>query len=84
MTGQIAFDQMVTETTTTRVKFLNHIAQEDYELWQKDVIWDCLHGLRYGQSFCNRFSISDNLLYYTTWPSDQIDAYIKKHYLANN
>lgn len=82
MTGQNAFNQLVTETTATRVTFYNHIPQEDYDIWQKDVIWDCLHGLRYGQSFCNRFGISDNLLYYTTWPSDQIDGYIKKHYLA--
>jgi hypothetical protein len=29
------------------------ITEDDFELWQKDVIWDCLHGLRYGQSFCN-------------------------------
>lgn len=81
MTGQNAFDHMVTETIKTRVAFEKHISQEDYELWQKDVIWDCLHGLRYGQSFCNRFCVSDNLLYYTTWPSDQIDDYIKKFYL---
>jgi hypothetical protein len=84
MTGQHAFDQMVAETTTTRVTFLNHIALEDYELWTKDVIWDCLHGIRYGQSFCNRFGITDNLLYYTTWPVEQIDNYIKKHYIARS
>ena len=84
MTGHNAFDQMVTATTTTRVAFRNHVSQEDYELWQKDVIWDCLHGLRYGQSFCNRFGISDNLLYYTTWPADQIDAYIQREYVARS
>jgi hypothetical protein len=81
MIGHNAFDQMVAETTKTRVAFEKNIPLEDYELWQKDVIWDCLHGLRYGQSFCNRFSVSDNLLYYITWPSDQIDNYIKKNYL---
>lgn len=82
MTGQNAFDQMVTATTTTRVTFKNHIPLEDYELWLKDVIWDCLHGIRYGQSFCNRFGISDNLLYYTTWPHDQVDSYIRGQYIA--
>jgi len=60
------------------------ISWEDYEIWQKDVIWDCLHGLRYGQSFCNRFKITDNLLYYNTWPAEQMDEYIKKHYVENN
>ena len=58
------------------------ISPEDFEIWQKDVIWDALHGIRYGQSFCNRFGISDNLLYYTGWPIDQIDAYIKRTYIA--
>ena len=57
---------------------------EDYDLWLKDVIWDCLHGIRYGQSFCNRFGITDNLLYYTTWPTEQIDEYIKKTYIARS
>ena len=60
----------------------NLITLEEFELWQKDVIWDCLHGLRYGQSFCNRFSISDNLLYYNTWSNDQTDDYIKRNYIA--
>lgn len=57
------------------------IPQEDFELWQKDYTWDGLHGIRYGQSFCNRFGITDNLLYYNTWPPEQIDDYIKKHYI---
>jgi hypothetical protein len=57
------------------------ISQDDFELWQKDVIWDALHGIRYGQSFCNRFNITDNLLYYTTWPVEQLDNYIEKNYV---
>jgi tagatose-1,6-bisphosphate aldolase non-catalytic subunit AgaZ/GatZ len=65
-----------------QAKQVPKILQEDFELWQKDYTWDALHGLRYGQSFCNRFSISDNLLYYTGWPIDQIDAYIKRTYIA--
>jgi hypothetical protein len=60
------------------------ISQDDFELWQKDVIWDALHGIRYGQSFCNRFGITDNLLYYTTWPPEQLDDYIRKHYVARS
>jgi hypothetical protein len=58
------------------------IPQEDFELWQKDFMWDALHGLRYGQSFCNRFGISDNLLYYSTWPPEQMEDYIKRNYIA--
>ena len=84
MTGHHAFDQMVTEVTADSEHSQTRIPQEDFELWQKDVVWDALHGIRYGQSFCNRFGITDNLLYYTTWPCEQIDEYIKKNYVNNN
>ena len=80
MTRQTAFEQFVAfadKNGTPR----EPISQEDFELWQKDVIWDALYGLRYGQSFCNRFNISDNLLYYNTWPPEQMDDYIRKNYI---
>jgi hypothetical protein len=83
MTRQTAFEQFVAfadKNDTTR----EPISQEDFELWQKDVIWDALYGLRYGQSFCNRFNISDNLLYYNTWPPEQMDDYIKKNYIERS
>lgn len=83
MTGQKAFEQMVAfsdRDTDTRKK----ISQDDFEIWEQDVIWDCLHGIRYGQSFCNRFNISDNLLYYTTWPPTQLKDYIQKHYVESS
>jgi hypothetical protein len=80
MTGHNAFDQIVAFADQTGEP-RSLISQDDYELWLKDVIWDALHGQRYGQSFCNRFDISDNLLYYTTWPPEQLDEYIKKHYV---
>jgi hypothetical protein len=81
MAGHHAFDQMVAFADQNN-KVHEPISQEDFEVWQKDFLWDALHGLRYGQSFCNRFGISDNLLYYTTWPADQIDEYLKRTYVA--
>jgi len=83
MIGHNAFEQMATsfaDNVTDRANL--SISQEDFDVWQKDVIWDALHGIRYGQSFCNRFGITDNLLYYNTWPPEQMDEYIKKHYIA--
>ena len=82
MTGHDAFDQMAAFADNVIDRANLSISQEDFELWQKDVIWDALHGLRYGQSFCNRFGITDNLLYYTTWPTEQLDEYIKRTYIA--
>ena len=84
MTGHDAFEQMAAFADNVIDRANLSISQEDFDLWQKDVIWDALHGVRYGQSFCNRFNISDNLLYYNTWPPEQMDEYIKKHYVKNN
>ena len=57
------------------------ISQEQFELWQKDFMWEALHGIRYGQSFCNHFGITDNLLYYTMTPEES-EKYIKHRYIA--
>jgi len=54
---------------------------EDFELWKKDFTWDALHGLRYGQSFCNRFGITDNILYYER-DCARADEHIRIHYLS--
>ena len=81
MTGHNAFEQMAAFADNVIDRANLSISQEDFDLWQKDVIWDALHGIRYGQSFCNRFGITDNLLYYTTWPPEQMDEYIRKHYI---
>ena len=78
------FEQMAAFADNVTDRANLSISLADFELWQKDVIWDALHGIRYGQSFCNRFGISDNLLYYTTWPPEQLETYIRKHYVKNN
>jgi hypothetical protein len=41
-----------------------------------------LHGIRYGQSFCNHFGITDNHLYYAPGDIVWCDRYIRKTYLA--
>jgi len=59
---------------------VSKIELEDYELWKTDFTWDALHGLRYGQSFCNRFRIHDAVLYYQNnhvWR----DQYIRSNYI---
>ena len=43
------------------------VTQQDYQQWQDDtLILDKIRGLRYGQSFCNHFGITDSTLYYLT------------------
>lgn len=60
----------------------NPISQADYELWKQDFTWEALHGQRYGQSFCNRFGVNDNHLYYNTGGIKWADDYIQKTYIA--
>ena len=59
------------------------ITQEEYTAWKREAVMDMLQGLRYGQSFCNRFGITDNLLYFSVTQSTD-DEYIRKHYLAGS
>jgi hypothetical protein len=84
MTGHNIFQQMINENNHTELT-RNPISLEDFELWKKDYTWDALHGIRYGQSFCNRFNIIDNILYYTRFPTTQeCDKYIEKNYIARS
>ena len=52
----------------------------EYKAWKQQFSWDALYGLRYAQSFCNHFNITDNILYYDT-NIDRADKYIKEQYL---
>jgi hypothetical protein len=83
MSGPAVFEQLVAfADRTSQINRAMAITQEDYEQWRHDYIWEALHGIRYGQSFCNHFGINDNNLYYNIGTVDCADAYIKKTYLA--
>ena len=57
------------------------VARADYEQWRLEFVFDALQGLRYGQSFCNRFDITDNILFYEQDP-EWADTYIRNYYLS--
>lgn len=80
MTGERVFEQMVAFADGSgRVQ--NLITVSDYDQWKHDYIWEALHGMRYGQSFCNHFGIKDNHLYYAPGDIAWCDAYIRKNYI---
>lgn len=81
MTGQAVFEQVVAFADQAGNTYKT-IDRDDYEQWKKDFIWEALHGQRYGQSFCNRFGITDNHLYYAPGDMAWCDEYIRKTYLA--
>ena len=57
------------------------ITLEQYELWKKYALFDGLRGIRFGQSFCNSFDITDNILFFTMNHVDA-DEYIRKIYIG--
>jgi hypothetical protein len=81
MSGQQVFEQVVAFADQVG-NMHKPIDQDDYEQWKKDFIWEALHGQRYGQSFCNRFGITDNILFYAPGDVRWCDDYIRKTYLA--
>ena len=80
MTGQQVFEQIVVLSDQAG-RIIDPIPTEDYEQWRRDFIWEALHGIRYGQSFCNHFGVTDNHLYYAPGDIAWCDNYIQKTYL---
>jgi hypothetical protein len=56
------------------------ISKTLFQKWREHFTLDGLRGLRYGQSFCNYFDISDNILYHLG-SAQQADQYIRAYYL---
>jgi hypothetical protein len=56
------------------------VSQNDYEQWARGFVFEGLRDQRYGQSFCNRFGIRDNILFYTS-TYEEADRYIQKNYV---
>ena len=83
MFGHKVFEGVIKELTEpTRPPYAPHkkITQEQFSEWEKQVSFDILKGLRYGQSFCNYFDITDNILYYEfSWLN--AEDYIKRAYI---
>lgn len=59
------FESMVTNLMDTQNYSEPHsITMDDYLAWQKEYTFDALQDLRYGQSFCNKFNVQDNRIFY--------------------
>jgi hypothetical protein len=57
------------------------ITHAEYRDWQRGYIFDGLRTLRYGQSFCRHFDITDNILFYDILTQPDADRYIRKVYV---
>ena len=59
-----SFSQMAQTLSKARMITEKTISQQDYEQWRREFTFEGLTGIRYGQAFCNRFGITDYILYY--------------------
>ena len=76
-----AMSHMVDELMQDRrPEYRVRVSQEDYEQWARGFVFEGLRDQRYGQSFCNRFGIRDNILFYTS-TVEEADQYIQKNYV---
>jgi hypothetical protein len=75
------FNSMVTNLMDTQSYSEPHsITIDDYLTWQKEYTFDALQDLRYGQSFCNKFNIQDNRIFYERdWVRS--DAFIRSEWI---
>jgi hypothetical protein len=63
-----------------RIERRNSILQAAYDAWRNEFVFDGIRGMRYGQSFCNHFDITDYVLFYMLdW--DRADQHIRTVYL---
>ena len=87
MTGRTVFEQLMQDMINRPHKspYAGNltITQKQFDEWQKLAAWDIMQGLRYGQSFCNHFGLTDNILYYEfSWLS--AEEYIKRTYVEKS
>lgn len=76
----IVFGNMVNELTHLRDHNNGTVTQQQYREWQQQYSFDGLKSQRYGQSFCNHFDITDNILFYSR-DYEYADNYIRKTYV---
>lgn len=56
------------------------ITSTQYSDWQNGYVFDRLRDQRYGQSFCNHFGITDNILFFSD-TTEQAHRYIMRTYV---
>jgi len=83
--GNDAFENMTADLLAmdARTSPKHSVSNSKYEAWKREFSFQALYGLRYGQSFCNQFDITDHVLFYKVdWSS--ADQYIRSMYLAKS
>jgi hypothetical protein len=75
-----SFSQMTQDLLGTKIDTKKTISSQAFELWRREFVFQGLAGLRYGQAFCNRFGITDYIIYYNR-SIEEIDQRIQTWYV---
>ena len=81
--GGKVFEKMTADLMAidNKVNRAYSITEAEYSEWKRAFTFEGIKGLRYGQSFCNHFNITDYVLFYKMdWTS--ADQHIRTVYLA--
>ena len=81
MSGHDIFERIMADVTRVINNDIDRkITLAEFDEWQRQASFDIMKGARYGQSFCNHFGLTDNILYYEfSWLN--ADAYIRRVYI---
>ena len=80
--GETVFSSMMQSISSQTEAANQKISQAEFQEWHNGYLFDALVGLRYGQSFCNQFDITDNILFYER-DNDFAHRYITANYIFN-
>ena len=74
----LVFSHFVTELSTEAFKDsdFSKITQEEFDIFMKDFVFEKLKGKKLGESFAEKFSVKDRVLYMFSQDADAI-AHIK-------
>lgn len=76
----MSFHQIIEQWRTPASTKQCTIDRAQYEAWSQHAILDALRGIKYGQSFCNYFDITDARLWHD-WDWRRCDSLIRREYL---
>jgi hypothetical protein len=80
--GGNVFAGIAADLSKSAIPAVVTISSKQYQTWRQCYLFDAIRHLRYGQSFCNTFNITDYILFYeqdAAW----VDEYIKQNYLLD-
>lgn len=81
--GGNVFASLAADLSRSGIPAVVKISLEQYQEWRQSYLFDAIRDLRYGQSFCNAFDITDNILFYerdAAWA----DEYIQLNYIDDS